>query len=205
MTRNSEACLGITTSLCGSLQTSVLFCNQSDHKVHGSPSSLLAPTVEHNGTRFSWSVGSAQPRYSPKELNCTQSLLSSGLVFVSILNSTLDWGWDIQAQDKSRTCLPLATHSHVLPAPCSLQWGRGQKIDEKCPCPALPLESVLSSGPSSDCQSLLLTTVFFEGRNKINSSVDLGRQAMGAVAQMTLEEEDVGVLPTLETNPGSHC
>ena len=96
--------------------------NQSDHEVHGSPSPLLAPTVEHNGTRFSWSVGSAQPRYSPKELNCTQSLLSSGLVSVSILNSTLDWGWDIQAQDKPRTCcLPLATHSHVLPAPCSLQ------------------------------------------------------------------------------------
>ena len=31
----------------GSLQTSVLICNQSDHEGHGSPSTLLAPTVEH--------------------------------------------------------------------------------------------------------------------------------------------------------------
>lgn len=83
----------------------------------------------------------------------------------------------------------------------------GQRTENrwKINSPALPLESVLSSGPSSDCQRLLLTIVFFEGRNKINSSVDLGRRAMGAVAQMTLEEEAVGVLPTLETNPGSHC
>ena len=124
--------------------------NQSDHEVHGSPSPLLAPTVEHNGTRFSWSVGSAQPRYSPKELNCTQSLLSSGLVSVSILNPR-----------HSLSCSPCSLFTPI---------GRGQKIDEKCPSPALPLESVLSSGPSSDCQSLLLTIVFFEGKNKINSS-----------------------------------
>ena len=83
--------------------------------------------------------------------------------------------------------------------------GQGQKIDGKCPSPALPLESVLSSGPSSDCQSLLFTIVFFQGKNKINSSVDLGRRAVGAVAQIALEEEGAGVLPILETNPGSCC
>lgn len=122
---NSEAGPVSASSSCGTSQAPIPSSNQRGHEVHASPTEPAFGGIPHPS-----SAGPAQPGYNHKGLSSTHLLLSGGLLSLSILGSTVDWGRDSQAPTNQVPACPLPTRFHSLPARGPLRWGtqRGEKV-----------------------------------------------------------------------------
>lgn len=176
---NSEAGPVSASSSCGTSQAPIPSSNQRGHEVHASPTEPAFGCIPHPS-----SAGPAQPGYNHKGLSSTHLLLSGGLLSLSILGSTVDWGRDSQAPDESSACLPPPYPLSLSPCPGSTPMGHttGGKSDifflqlyrpQACSLQG-PRESVTTS--VSSCVSSLMAQTK-------TSSVDLGEWVTGEATQ----------------------